>query len=490
MFSRAIHQPSWFCTILLAAAPLLAQETDHKLPVPDAAAQAESMKLVKEIYGREYAGAKKAEQKQALAKKLLQKACETQNEPTSKYVLLKLAKNIATQAVDVETALAAVDAMAQSFEVDPLEIKADVLSEISKKARLASEHKAVAEQSFALIDQAVTRDKYDLAAQLGASAMTEARLARALQLLQQIKNRVAETEVRAQAYEEMKKAASILEQKPTDPEANLAVGKYYCFTKGDWDKGVSMLALGSDSQLKGVAAKELEGATTATAQLALADQWWELAETQEDTLKKALQDHAASWYRKALPELSGLAQDKAQKRIDLAGPGVVSAPAPAEQPAKTTHKPGLKKTARIGGGGGGYFDEGNASAMLIGVSVTTRNFAGHNVIGSVQALYQSGRNKVSGKVHGSPNGKPVVFVAKPGFAVAGIIAIGGDRLDGFRVVFMRVKGRKLDPTQTYQSDWIGGGNDGTRLGCDGDPVVGIFGGAGTEVDGLGLIQLE
>jgi hypothetical protein len=57
---------------------------------------------------------------------------------------------------------------------------------------------------------------------------------------------------------------------------------------------------------------------------------------------------------------------------------------------------------------------------------------------------------------------------------------------------MRVKGRALDRSQTYQSDWFGGEQDSvpTQLGCDGNPVVGMFGGGGLWIKGLGLVQVE
>ena len=37
------------------------------------------------------------------------------------------------------------------------------------------------------------------------------------------------------------------------PEANLAVGKYLCLVKGDWEWGVLMLALGNDDAFSIVA---------------------------------------------------------------------------------------------------------------------------------------------------------------------------------------------------------------------------------------------
>ena len=45
----------------------------------------------------------------------------------------------------------------------------------------------------------------------------------------------------------------VLEKQPGDPTANLAAGRYYCFVKGDWEMGIPMLALGSETALKELA---------------------------------------------------------------------------------------------------------------------------------------------------------------------------------------------------------------------------------------------
>jgi len=55
---------------------------------------------------------------------------------------------------------------------------------------------------------------------------------------------------------------------------------------------------------------------------------------------------------------------------------------------------------------------------------------------SAQALYQINRNRVPGKLHGHPAGKSFDIVAKDGVAIGGLIAVGGARVDGLRVVFM------------------------------------------------------
>jgi hypothetical protein len=57
---------------------------------------------------------------------------------------------------------------------------------------------------------------------------------------------------------------------------------------------------------------------------------------------------------------------------------------------------------------------------------------------------------------------------------------------------MRIRGeRGLDPTDKYESPWVGGeGGDERMLGGDGRFVVGIHGRLGGYFDGLGLVLLN
>lgn len=54
---------------MLAAPLLLAESGNKKQPVPSEAAQAEAMKIVKEVFGSEYAKAESLAAKQALARR-------------------------------------------------------------------------------------------------------------------------------------------------------------------------------------------------------------------------------------------------------------------------------------------------------------------------------------------------------------------------------------------------------------------------------------
>ena len=136
------------------------------------------------------------------------------------------------------------------------------------------------------------------------------------ELVKRTSKRAAEIGELAKSYERVKVAAATLDKTPYDPEANLAVGGYKCFIKGDWDGGLPMLAHGSDQTLKTLAAKELSGAVSSDEQAKLGDGWWDMAAETQDEAKGQFQARAAFWYRKALPGLSGMSKDKVQQRLE------------------------------------------------------------------------------------------------------------------------------------------------------------------------------
>jgi hypothetical protein len=132
-------------------------------------------------------------------------------------------------------------------------------------------------------------------------------------------------------FDKQKAAFEALRMNPADPEANLSVGRYLCFLKNNWDTGLPMLAKGSDAFLKELAAKELANPTDPTAQLRLADGWWDQIAKQSSAAHSILEDHAGGWYQKALPSLSDADRVRAESRMpkDMAStikPAVAIAP--------------------------------------------------------------------------------------------------------------------------------------------------------------------
>jgi len=152
---------------------------------------------------------------------------------------------------------------------------------------------------------------------------------------------------------------------------------------------------------------------------------------------------------------------------------------------------GLRSTAIFGGrGGGAYRDCGGTDARLVGLQTTIINWSGHIIIRSVQPLYRVDGEIREGAVHGHQNRQRTRVLAKPGYAVGGLLVRTGHRVDGFAIVFMRVDQDRLDPADFYVGPWQGGhGGGGARLlGGAGLNIVGICGRRGADVDAIGLIE--
>jgi hypothetical protein len=285
---------------------------DDRLPIPDEAAQKASLELITEGYKSDYDQAKTPQQKITLAKKLLQDGIATKNDPAGRYVLLRVARDIAAQGGDVDTAFEAIAEIYKGYKIDTLKMKSVSVADAAKAQRTAKDHQQLVPRILTLIGDAVAADRYDLAKPLGEIAFSSARSAKDTNLIKQVRTRNEEAEEIEKEFVKAKEALTVLEIKPTDSEANLNVGKFRCFVKGDWARGIPMLALGSDDSVKALAVKELADKPDA---LALGDSWWELAEKEEGTAKGKIQAHAAEWYRKALPDLEGLAKVKVEKRL-------------------------------------------------------------------------------------------------------------------------------------------------------------------------------
>ncbi|NQT14061.1 MAG: WD40 repeat domain-containing protein [Planctomycetes bacterium] len=333
--------------ISLAATAVLAfamatQAQDTRSPVPAAEAQQRALTLVREVYESEYEKARTLAQKETLAGEMVKRAGETAD-LANKYTLLRVARDLSIQGGG-PTAFLAVDEMAKVFQIDALAMNTDVLAQCGALAKTSLHHKAVAEKAVALINEALAADNFPLAGRLADLGLTSAEKSRNGALLKQFATLGDEVRDAAAAYATAKAAIAVLHAKPTDPDANLAVGKYYCFIKGDWGKGLPMLALGSDAASRDLATRELKGAPDATGQMALGDGWWKLAETAEGDDKRAMLRRAGQWYKTAETKLSGLDKAKAQKRLEeiaklgdvaeIADP-VTSAPDPAWDVAKS-----------------------------------------------------------------------------------------------------------------------------------------------------------
>lgn len=309
------------------------EATEARLPVPSDEAQRESVALIKDVYKADYDKAKNPAAKLELAKKLLQEGINTEGDATGKFVLLRIARDVAIQIGDATLAAQVVDAIAKTYKINVTEMKVEAVTKISKSVSTAAAQKDLVGVLEQLADLAAENEDFSAAQQFAGLAINVSRNAKDASLLKRSVARSKEFDQNAAAFAETKRALAKLDEQPTDPAANLIVGKFRCFNKGDWENGLPLLALSSDPALKGLAEQEASPPTKPTQQVTLGDGWWALAEKETGPVRSQIQQRAMYWYQQALPTLSGLAKAKLEKRIAEVSPGARPA-ATASAPPK------------------------------------------------------------------------------------------------------------------------------------------------------------
>jgi len=131
-----------------------------------------------------------------------------------------------------------------------------------------------------------------------------------------VKNRKREVESIAKEYKALKKSLALLQETPEDPVANLAVGKFRCFAKGDYE-GLTLLTKSSDTALKALAEKELLKPEDDVSAVDLGDRWYELAKKVDaGKWEKRFYERAFLWYDRAWPKKTGLARVELDKKLN------------------------------------------------------------------------------------------------------------------------------------------------------------------------------
>ncbi|WP_439625363.1 S1C family serine protease [Gemmata sp.] len=179
----------------------------------------------------------------------------------------------------------------------------------------------------------------------------------------------------------------------------------------------------------------------------------------------------------------------ANARSAVTGLGVIypdtakdNAPWPAGKPGKI-----------LGGGDAEFRVAGPAGSLLVGLEVGLAKGSGGEVVRACRPVYRAGDKDSVGEWVGVESATVVKVVAKPGYAVGALSTKGLFFCDGLSVTFMKVVDGKLDPKDSYESEWVGskGGAGPTTSGGDGTLVVGVVGRkTGKDIAAWGVLLKE
>lgn len=286
-----------------------------KPPIPSERAQAEAMRLVKELFLERYQDADNSGEKKKIAREMLAKSTQLGDDVAGTYVMLTTAQRIAMESNDVETAGKALDALLDRFDLDAYQMKIALLRKTESLTQKSSFDTEVMDQAKALMRQAVKRDDYEVAEEMADVALAAARRINDRDEVIRLGNAKRDLDKKAAAFAEVQ--ASLEQVGDPSEDSNIAelAGRYYCLMKGDWEKGLPMLARGADADLARLSQRDLESPTDPERQLALADGWWEASKKARPPEDDFLRERALHWYETALNGLPrGLTRLKAELR--------------------------------------------------------------------------------------------------------------------------------------------------------------------------------
>ncbi len=318
----------------------LGQTEAAKHPIPAVSRQSEIKKLLEETYSL-----KKADNaaKKAQAAATLMEAVEGgELSPDETYVVLTSVLALTKDAGKFEAFMDAVDRLGKTFEGDPIQVRQKQVVDFLQDCKNGESLKVAIVEAVSIARADAAENRYPEAMALLASAESANRRttggAATKQAITEARKSVAARETQWKAYQ---KAKTNLAKTPDDPEANWTVGRWSAVVDKNWMAALPLLAKGSNAQWRSLSAMEMKTSSENAAQIAVADGWWDIAQTETVDAKPALLQHAGDWYSRALAGTSALQKLRIEKRLGEIGdvPATASAMSTALKPAVAYEQP-------------------------------------------------------------------------------------------------------------------------------------------------------
>ncbi|MGF1581320.1 MAG: hypothetical protein ACFCD0_18305 [Gemmataceae bacterium] len=258
--------------------------------------------------------------KRDLALALLNQVYQRTPDKVGTYARLQEARRLSTLGGDVSTALAVVEELAERYKIDRQKERASVFLAVVKELKSTEEFQSVTDVLLQDIRQAVAKDEYDVGLELAKVAKKVARQTKSLPLVLDVRRAYRDLIETKQQFAKLSPYANTLKKNPEDAKANAEMGRYLCLRKGQWARGLFLLAQSDDAELRVLAQRDLAKPRDWQDQIDLADNWWKVAEKFEGQLKTRLRQRAVHWYQDAVYQAKGDEEKRLRGRIAMVPP--------------------------------------------------------------------------------------------------------------------------------------------------------------------------
>lgn len=297
------------------------QPAAPRRPLPSAKEITENRAKVKELLKPDFAS-RDPNVVSLLGKQLLRMARESADKPAVMYVSYDEARNVSAAVNDWETAFATHEELIREFAIDPDKDLLETLKVVAKSAPTMNAENAgsVLDLIHESVTAAILEQRLDTAEQLlsrlpgsfTARIPPADKVARDV-VFRDLVKKVGEHKAFAAKATQYKET---LAKNPEDGEANLELGKFWAFQQGNFEKGLSYLAKGSDSEIREAANRELTIQSDSPEFVKVADAWWEASNKLPTEPRSTVKIHAAYLYAQALPSLKSFDRGQAESRIN------------------------------------------------------------------------------------------------------------------------------------------------------------------------------
>jgi len=294
------------CALLI----VLQDPPTQRIPEPDAEAQKQAVKALKDLFKDEYTR-KTASDQVDLARKLIATSADPSMDMATKFACLTEARDLAVAASDPALAMEALTLLGKSYLLAVPAAKLAVLNKLSTGAKDAEKIRVLAKAYQDLAKDSVASEDYDAASAAAAKGEMLARAIKDASLVERAADLKKDLSALKSEYQKVKTSID----NPSGGDAD-AVGRYFCFVRNDWAAGLKLLAESGKPPLKELAAKDLANPDTTDGQVEVGDGWWQLAQAEKMAWKKLnIVGRARRWYEMAQPHVTALVKVRVNKRL-------------------------------------------------------------------------------------------------------------------------------------------------------------------------------
>ncbi|MBN2294844.1 MAG: hypothetical protein JXM70_20615 [Pirellulales bacterium] len=291
----------------------------QKLSVPSPTRQKEIVKRMEAAY--DFSAAKTASAQRTLAQRLYSDGLASGDSEGESFVLLNRSAELSALGLDAGGMFKALDAIFDCYETDPLELNLKLLKRLMAAAKTSADILAIQQACKERIDGYLDAGRFQEALDTAKATYQAASRLRNKDLRKQLLSWQQVLTKLQKDHQEFVLAQQKLTDTPNNANAALTVGRWHCFDRDDYAKGLPFLVEGSDSALAAVAKSELQLTSKAQAPspddlVALGDAWWKLTEKAKGIDAVFFRLRSLYWYKLAQPHLSGLTKATIDKRLD------------------------------------------------------------------------------------------------------------------------------------------------------------------------------